>query len=220
VTQAPPPPPAPPEPPAWRLILTLGVAGTLAGLLLVFVFQATAPAIAAHKAKMLRFAVDEVLQGPERYETLYLLDGQLTADLPEGVSPKGLERVFLGYGPDGKPVGFAIEAAGPGFQDTLKLIFGYDPATKKILGMKVLESKETPGLGDKIEKDREWVDLFKRAVAPLIPRKPGSTEGGDSGVDTITGSTISTKAVVKIINAALEDLGPAVEAYAAGEAKR
>ena len=41
-----------------------------------------------------------------------------------------------------------------------------------------------------------------------------------SGVDTITGSTISTKAVIKIINAALEDVGPAVEAYVAEESKR
>jgi electron transport complex protein RnfG len=141
------------------------------------------------------------------------VDGKLTAELPEGAKEMDLERVFLGYGKDGRPVGFAIEADGPGFQDTLKLIFGYDAATKKILGMKVLGSKETPGLGDKIEKDREWIDQFKRAVAPLVPRKPGSTEGGESGVDTITGSTISTKAVIKIINGALEEWGPVVEAY-------
>jgi len=219
VTDAPPPPPAPPETPAWRLVSTLAVAGTLAGLLLVFVYQATAQPIAAHKAKMLRLAIQEVLGGPERYDTLYLVDGKFTG-LPEGAKERDFERVFLGYGEDGRPVGFAIEADGPGFQDTLKLIFGYDAATKRILGMKVLESKETPGLGDKIEKDREWIDQFRRAVAPLVPRKPGSTKGGESGVDTITGSTISTKAVIKIINAALEDLGPAVEAYPAGEAKR
>jgi electron transport complex protein RnfG len=219
VTDAPPPPPAPPETPAWRLVSTLAVAGTLAGLLLVFVYQATAKPIAAYKAKMLRLAIEEVLQGPERYETLYVVDGRLTAELA-GAKETDFERVFLGYGPDGRPVGFAIEADGPGFQDTLRLIFGYDAATKKILGMKVLESKETPGLGDKIEKDSEWIDQFKRAVAPLVPRKPGSTKGGESGVDTITGSTISTKAVIKIINAALDDVGPAVEAYAAEESKR
>ncbi len=215
-----PPPPVVPETPAWRLVATLAVAGTLAGLLLVFVFQATAPAIAAHKAEMLRLAIREVLAGPERYDTLFVVDGKLTAELPDGAKEKDFERVFLGYGKDGRPVGFAIEAAGPGFQDTLKLLFGYDAATKRILGMKVLESKETPGLGDKIEKDREWIDQFRRAVAPLVPRKPGSNNGGESGVDTITGSTISTKAVIKIINAALERLGPAVETYPAEGAKR
>jgi electron transport complex protein RnfG len=222
VTNAPPPPPpAPPETPAWRLVTTLGVAGTLSGLLLVFVFQATAPAIAAHKAKMLRLAVHEVLAGPERYDTLYLVDGTLTQDLADGANEKDFKRVFLGYGADGQPVGFAIEAAAPGFQDTVKLIFGYDARKKRILGMKVLESKETPGLGDKIEKDREWIDKFKGALTPLVPRKPGTkTAEGEGGIDTITGSTISTKAVIKIINGALKDLGPAVEAYAAGEANR
>ena len=225
MTTAPPttpaPPEAPPETPAWRLISTLSVAGTLSGLLLVFVFQATAPAIAAYKAKMLRLAVQEVLAGPERYDTLYLVDGKLTPDLPDGASEKDHERVFLGYGEDGKPVGFAIEAGAPGFQDTIKLIFGYDAAKKRILGMKVLESKETPGLGDKIEKDVEWVDQFKGAQTPLVGRKPGtSTAEGKGGIDTITGATISSKAVIKIINGALKDLGPAVEAYAAGAAKR
>lgn len=218
---APPPPPAPPETPAWRLISTLAVAGTLSGLLLVFVFQATAPAIAAYKAKMLRLAVREVLGGPERYDTLYLVDGKFTPDLPDGAIAKDFERVFLGYGADGRPVGFAIEAAAPGFQDTVKLIFGFDAAKKQILGMKVLESKETPGLGDKIELDREWIDQFKGALTPLVGRKPGTdTAEGKGGIDTITGATISSKAVIKIINGALKDLGPAVEAYAAGEAKR
>ncbi|MHC4135407.1 MAG: RnfABCDGE type electron transport complex subunit G [Planctomycetota bacterium] len=221
MTNAPPPPPGPPETPAWRLVTTLGVAGTLAGLLLVFVFQATAPAIAAHKAKMLRLAIRDVLAGPERYDTLYVLDGKLTPDLPDGVNAKDLERVFLGYGEDGRPVGFAIEAEAPGFQDKVRLIFGYDAAKKRILGMKVLESKETPGLGDKIEKDRAWIDQFEGAEPPLVGRKPGRGSKEDKrGIDTITGATISSRAVIKIINGALKDLGPAVEAYAAGEAKR
>ena len=222
MTNAPlPPPPAPPETPAWRLVTTLGVTGTLSGLLLVFVFQATAPAIAAYKAKMLRLAVHEVLAGPERYDTLYLVDGKLTQDLADGANEKDFKRVFLGYGADGQPVGFAIEADAPGFQDTVKLIFGYDAKKKRILGMKVLESKETPGLGDKIEKDRAFIDQFEGAEPPLVGRKPGSGSREDkSGVDTITGATISSRVVIKIINGALKDLGPAVEAYAAGEANR
>ncbi|MHC4849246.1 MAG: FMN-binding protein [Planctomycetota bacterium] len=201
--------------PSWRLVATLGSGGACAGLLLVLVFQATLPAIEAHKAKMLRLAVAEVLQEPDRTETIYRYEGKLTATLPDGVDGRSLERVFLGFAKDGTPVGFAIVGAEPGFQDFIRLIFGYDARSKRVLGMKVLESKETPGLGDKIEKDVEWVAKFKGLLAPLVGRKGGNA-GGESGIDTITGATISSRAIIRIINNRLERIGPELEAYMAG----
>ena len=70
------------------------------------------------------------------------------------------------------------------------------------MGMEVLESKETPGLGDKIFKDMEFVGAFRDlAVEPeVVVTKKGST--GDNEVDAISGATISSKAVVRIINQA------------------
>ena len=141
----------PPTPvPAWRLIATLGTAGAGAGLLLVFVFQATQPAIQAYKAKVLKRAVSEVLAAPARFETLYLYAGKLTPRPPEEVDAATLDRVFLGFDGEGQRIGFALVAAEPGFQDVVKVIFGYDPRRRRLLGMRVLESKETPGLGDKV----------------------------------------------------------------------
>jgi electron transport complex protein RnfG len=98
----------------------------------------------------------------------------------------------------------------PGFADVIRVIFGYDPATKRLLGMKVIESKETPGLGDKIEKDTAFVRQFASVVAPLVGVKAGAGKGDSTEVDLITGATISTRTVVRIINAALERLGPAL----------
>ena len=83
----------------------------------MLVFQATDPAIQAHRARVLAEAVDEVLGGPDHYETLFLVDGQLT-EAPSGVDTAGLDRVYLGYGADGLPVGYAIEGGEPGFPTT------------------------------------------------------------------------------------------------------
>ncbi|NIW37929.1 MAG: FMN-binding protein, partial [Gemmatimonadetes bacterium] len=83
----------------------------------------------------------------------------------------GLDRVYVGYDGDGRRVGVAVVGAEPGFQDVIRLIFGYDPATGEVLGMKVLESKETPGLGDKIEKDSTFVREFARVATPLVGAK-------------------------------------------------
>ncbi|MDP3939059.1 MAG: FMN-binding protein, partial [Deltaproteobacteria bacterium] len=128
-----------------------------------------------------------------------------------GADPKAFERVYLGHAADGSPLGYAVVAQAPGFADMVRIIIGYDPATRTLLGMKVLESKETPGLGDRIEKDAHFVGQFEGVHTPLEAVKPGAGKGGPSEVDLITGATISSKVVVRIINDALERLGPQLD---------
>ena len=190
--------------------MTLGLAGAIAGLAIVFVFQWTAPTIEAYKAEQLRLAIDEVLQRPDRFDTLYVVDGAL---MPSG-DPAIHERVYLGYR-GAEPVGFAIASGEPGFQDVIGLIFGYDHERDALLGMKVLESKETPGLGDKIEKDTTFVNQFDGVQAPLVGIKSRDNSGDPHEVDMITGATISSRTVIKAINQALERLGPLLDQYMA-----
>ena len=195
----------------WRLIATLGGAGALAGALIVVAYLLTLPAIEAHRTQVLNAAITEVLRGPARYDTLYVVGGAIRRDPPPGADPKTLEKVYLGHAADGKPVGYAVVAQEPGFADVVRVIFGYDPATKKLLGMKVIESKETPGLGDGIEKNKKYVSQFAGRATPLKGVKVGAGKGDPSEVDFITGATISSRTVVRIINNALARLGPALK---------
>ncbi len=206
-------PPSLSQVPAWRLIGTLTVAGTLAGLFIVLVFQWANPRIQAHRAARLQEAVQEVLGDPARYETLFVHEGRLTSELPPGRDTLDTERVFLGYDENGTPMGFAVLGSKPGFQDVIELIFGYDAGREEVLGMKVLESKETPGLGDKIEKDSSFVGAFEGAKAPLSAIKPGSGDGSAGEVDMITGATISSRAVIEIINQRISEVGPLLQSY-------
>ncbi len=209
---APPAPPAPPDVKASSLLATLGVSGAVAGALLVVVFGLTLPRIEANRARELELAVNEVLKAPARYETLYVVNGTLARKAPAGADPRKLEQVYLGYAGDGRAVGFALVSAEAGFQDQVKVIFGYDPGKKQLIGMKVLESKETPGLGDKIEKDQGFVAQFGGAQPPLVGVKKGK-RAKPAEVDMITGATISSKAVIRIINNTIKRLGPLVDAY-------
>jgi len=195
-----------------RLLLTLGGAGALAGLLIVGVYQATLPAIEAHRAAALAAAVEEVLGAPHSFRTLYLVEGELRDELPEGQDPRSVPRAYPGYREDGSLIGFALEGAQPGFQDVIQVIFGYDPATGTVLGMRVLRHLETPGLGDKIVTDREWVAQFEGAQPPLVDRKPGqATEPNE--VDMITGATISARTVMLAINSAVDRWKDILEGY-------
>jgi Na+-translocating ferredoxin:NAD+ oxidoreductase subunit G len=208
--------PTRPEVPAWRLVLTLALAGALAGLMIVVVFQWAQPRIQAHQAEVLRGAVAEVLKSPERTERYFLYGGALTQETPPVADTLKVERVFLGYDEAGVPVGFAISGAEPGFMDLVHVIFGYDPVNRRVLGMKVLDNKETPGLGDAIEKDEKFVGGFDGKVAPLTGVKPGAGRGGESEVDMITGATISARTVISVINNRIEKLHPLLEAHLRG----
>lgn len=182
------------EPSSVRLALTLGVAGLLSGFAIVTVFEVTAPMIAANRAKALREAVLRVVPSATRMQPV------------EGAGPEeGDGAVYAAYGEDGVFRGYAIVGEGPGFQDTIRLIYGYDPKRENIVGMEVLESRETPGLGDKIAKDEAFVSSFDElSVDPqIVLVKPGESQAPNE-VDAITGATISSRAVVDIINATNE----------------
>lgn len=210
-----PPAPAPEqEVSTTKLVLTLVCAGVMAGVLLVFAFQATAPAIEAHKAEVLRAAIGEVLKNPARYETLYVLPEGLSMELPSGAREKDFEKIFYGFDAQDTPIGFAIVASGPGFQDQIKLIFGFDPRANQLLGIKVLESKETPGLGDKIEKDASFVAQFAGIALPLLGVKKGKKSAANE-VEMITGATISSRALIRNIDQAVTRLQPLLLAYLA-----
>jgi electron transport complex protein RnfG len=195
-----------------RLVATLAVAGALAGLLIVLVNLHTKPIIDEYKAQQLRLAIYEVLPGAARYRTLYLVDGALAAELPDGAKADDFRQAYVGYQESGEMIGIAVSRGESGFQDIVQVIFGFEPESGILLGMKVLESKETPGLGDKIYKDQDFVDqFFARPQTPLNAIKAGSGKGLPGEIDAITGATISSKVVVSVINNGVAEWLPLFE---------
>jgi electron transport complex protein RnfG len=186
------------EPGSLRLIATLGVAGMLAGSVLAGVYQVTKDKIDANKAERLRRGVFQVVPGSSLLKKLALRDGQLVA-VAEGELVTD-PTVHAAYDEQQRFVGWAISGSAPGFQDTVAVLYGYDPQRRRVTGMYILESRETPGLGDKIFKDADFVGNFDDlAVDPeIVLVKDGAD--ADNEVDAITGATISSRVVVKIIN--------------------
>jgi len=177
------------EPSMFRLIFTLAIAGLLSGLIIVSIYQVTLPTITAYQAKVLHEAVFKVLPGATKIEKLQ--DNKKT--------------IYAGYDSKGSLIGYAIPAEGAGYQDTIRLLYGYEPNKRLIIGMEILDSKETPGLGDKIYKDADFIANFKTlSVEPEIILVKKGKKHAPNEVDAISGATVSSKAVVRIINNANE----------------
>lgn len=209
--EAAPPVPAQASTSPARMVGTLAVAGAVAGAAIVLVFGWANPKIQANQAARLEGAILEVLGGATRYETAFLDGGAFT--LEPQADTATLDRVYLGYDAAGAPHGVAIATEASGFADVVRVIFGFDPASGDLLGMKVLEQKETPGLGDKIEKDTLFTRQFVELGTPIVGVKLGRQSGADEEVVMITGVTISSRTVVDMINRRLEAIKEPVGAF-------
>jgi len=182
--------------------------GVFCGLLIVSVFQVTLPVIERNKAEALQEAIFHVLPNAST-STSYYLDEADGFKLLEG-DGVGEQLVYAGYDDAQQLVGLAVEAQGMGYQDVIALIYGYSFTEQAIIGIQVLESKETPGLGDKIETDAAFLENFKRLdvsvrgdgsalTNSVVPVKHGEkTKPWE--VDGITGATISSVAIANVLD--------------------
>jgi electron transport complex protein RnfG len=136
----------------------------------------------------------------------------------------GLDRsktvVYAGFDEKDNFKGVAIEASGQGYADVIRILYGYDPFSQTVVGFYVLESKETPGLGDKIEKDQNFLANFKALAVQLnadltqlenkvIPVKQGGkTQPWE--VEGITGATISSRTIGNILGESTATMVPLI----------
>ena len=122
------------------------------------------------------------------------------------MSPQGRKvkvKVYEVKSKAGERFGWTFNAVGTGFQDNIELVIGFDGELKSIAGYNVLFSNETVGFGDQIA-DEYYRSQFRGAPLgqlKLLGAGQGKSEKIDSEIVAISGSTISSKAVVKIFNA-------------------
>jgi len=193
--------------PSWPLYRALVGVGVVCALLIVSAYVLTGPVIARNEAEALQRAVFQVLPGVVA-STSYALgaDGSFHR---AGENDPAQHIVHAGYDGDGQLVGVAIEAQGMGYQDVIRILYGYAPQSQTIIGMRVLASKETPGLGDKIEKDPAFsanfraLDVSLGADGMTLLQPIEAVKNGakilPSQIDGITGATISSKAVAAVL---------------------
>jgi electron transport complex protein RnfG len=104
----------------------------------------------------------------------------------------------------GKITGVAYEIYGSGYAGEIKLMMGID-SEGRVLGVRPLAHKETPGLGDKIEEKKgDWILRFTGLSLgnPAPERWKVKKDGGD--FDQFAGATITPRGVVGAIRGGLD----------------
>ena len=176
----------------WRLVIVLTCISLLAALALTGVYALTKGPIEQGQREKKEQALQSVLpayEGTVRDTVVVDADNE---EIP----------VHLAVGENGELCGAGIETyTKKAFAGRFDLMVGFD-STGTIVNTEVLKAGETPGLGDKINKNKsEFANQFNHqnpADFQLVVKK----DGGD--VDAITAATISSRAYCDAVQRAYD----------------
>lgn len=138
-------------------------------------------------------------------------DSEINAIFNESIEKKhisGLD-VYVLYDSGRKAAGYAVPFTGPGLWGTIRGYMGVSADMKKVLGVGFTEQSETPGLGGRI--DEPW---YKEQFRGIELKDGQSIQYGNMNekkVDAITGATITSNSVLKILNSTVGNDLPKLE---------
>ena len=166
-----------------RLTVTLLVICAAMAAVLAGVNAITKEPIANSKMQKTEAAIQQVLPGASNLEVL-----PLTGDT-------GIVKTVYA-----SEAGYAVEVVPAGFGGGITMMVGI--ADGKVTGISVISHAETPGLGAVAAATNAKGNAFRVQFEGLTG---GIFVGeGDNGITAISGATITSKAVVNGVNAALE----------------
>jgi Na+-translocating ferredoxin:NAD+ oxidoreductase subunit G len=206
--------------PTGAMIRTLGLVATICGLIIVGAYQGTFTAVQENKRIALERAVVKVLPGAQSIVALNA-SAQGVQPATEGNTPPDSVDFYAAYDAGGGLIGVAAEAAARGYADVVRVLYGYKTECKCIVGIGVVSIRETPGIGDKILTDKDFLANFAAldvklnadvsALANAVKVVKHGTKSNAWQIDAIAGATVTSKAVGKGINDSAQALLPLLE---------
>ncbi len=203
----------PPPSSGFRMVRMLGAVSFICGLLIVATHINTRARIRHNQELMMGESVAQLLPGMQKQIIYGIQPGGGLAILPglEGDNP----RLFAGYDGSGKFLGIVIEASDRGYADVISAMYTYSPEKQTITGFKVVDMRETPGLGDRIRSDRPFAENFtgldakfdfdnNKSAHPITVVKHGAKKNAWE-IDAISGATVSSRAVGRMLQKSVQD---------------
>jgi electron transport complex protein RnfG len=198
------------------MLRALGGIATISGLLVVLAYKITLPYIEENQRRATETAVFEILPQAKQQLGFVITDNGLVPVKP-GVTG---ETIYAGYDATGKLQGVALNGAGQGYGDLIRILYAYRPACACITSVKILKMAETPGIGDQIVTNAKFLQNFTaldvtlnktgNALAnPIIAVKQG-TKTNPWQIDAISGATISSRGLATGLNSSAQRLIPII----------
>jgi len=192
---------AEPNASVWTSGLILAGLAAVCTTLVALTHSTTAPRIAANQQAFLEQSLQPVLAGIS-------YDGKLSESTKTIPAPHELPgnddvTVYRVYADESPIAALFVVSARDGFSGPIELLVGVH-ASGTITGVRVLQHRETPGLGDLIEAAKsDWILQFvgKSLIEPPATAWTIKRDGGEFG--QLTGASITPRAVIKAVKETL-----------------
>lgn len=184
-----------------RNSLILGVFAIFTVGLIAFTQQATEERIIAEQQRMQMRALSEIL-ADEQYDN-ELLDDTFIVDDRQRLGLPSPATAWRGRQAGSVSAVILPVVTMDGYSGRIDLLVGIQ-ANGELAGVRVVNHRETPGLGDKLEVSKgTWIFSFdgKSLSMPAPERWAVRKDGGE--FDQFTGATITPRAVVQAVHQAL-----------------
>ena len=184
-----------------KLIIVLLLICAVATALLGYVNSVTAGPIAELKIVEAREARMQVMSQAD--DISEQIDDTKMGEIINaiGSSPEELNEIYVAKAADGQIIGYTIKVTKNGFGGKIEVLVGINN-DGKINEVRILSHSETPGLGaNSIKEDFYGRYRDKPATGSLSVIKSGAPT--DEQIISITGATITSKAVTDAVNIAI-----------------
>ncbi len=174
-----------------RYGILLGFVALLCTAISAGIFFLTKDKIDAVMAAQQRELLLQVI--PQDYFNNNLLE---SAVIPQDKNLLGIQKIYFAK-KDGNVSAYAYETTAPdGYSGDIRLLVGLDPKGE-VLGVRVIEHHETPGLGDKIElRISNWILGFTNQPINEHNLSEWAVKKDGGKFDQFSGATITPRAVV------------------------
>lgn len=176
-----------------RVALVLTAVCVIAALSLSIVYVVTKKRIAEETQKELKEALATVFPQADAFAPLDLVS---LGTLPESKEVQFLE-VYEAKKKEERQ-GIVVKVSSTGYGGAIVLLVGVDVKEKKIVGIKVLEHQETPGLGSNVAETG--------FLSQFLGKSLESTFAVGEDIQAVSGATISSRAVARACEKVAEAL--------------
>lgn len=178
-------------------VILMLIAGCAAGALAV-VNSFTEPLIQKQQEDALQNSLSEVLPGSG--SAVFILNDELKNQIPAEIQDLFGDIYVAKSSADGGATGLVVTVLPTGYANTIMLLVGMD-STGSLTGVRIISQGETPQVGSKITEPEFYAQ--EAFTGQTVSNDLKVTKDGGN-VDAVTGATVSSRAVVRGINAAFE----------------
>ena len=187
--------------PIWKSGVTLAIIAGFCTSLVAFTWQLTADRIEANKKAWLERSLQPALAG--LFFDSSVTESMITIPVPHELPGSDAAVIYRVYAAEKPVAALFVVSARDGYAGPIRMLIGIE-IDGNITGVRVLQHKETPGLGDRIETVKsDWVLQFDGHSLRDPEAAKWAIKGDGGQFDQLTGASVTPRSIIRAIKETL-----------------